>query len=37
MVLPGLGRFVTIRAAQVGEVLRGVALAPDSKDDGDNK
>jgi hypothetical protein len=30
-----LGHFVTIRAAKAGEVLRGVAFAPESKDDGD--
>jgi hypothetical protein len=32
-----LGRFVTIRAAGAGEVLRGVAFAPESKDDSDDK
>lgn len=32
-----LGRFVTIRAAKAGEVLRGVAFAPESKDNGDDK
>jgi len=32
-----LGRFVTIRAARAGEVLRGVAFAPENNDDGDNK
>ena len=32
-----LGHFVTIRAARAGEVLRGVAFAPESKDDGDDK
>lgn len=32
-----LGHFVTIRAAQAGEVLRGVAFAPESNDDGDDK
>jgi hypothetical protein len=33
----GLGRFVTIRTARAGEVLRGVAFAPQSKDDNDDK
>ncbi len=28
-----LGQFVTIRAAQAGEVLRGIAFAPQNKDD----
>lgn len=32
-----LGRFVTIRAAQAGEVLRGVAFAPENNNDGDDK
>ena len=32
-----LGHFVTIRAAQAGEVLRGVAFAPESNDDGDER
>jgi len=32
-----LGRFVTIRAAKAGEVLRGVAFAPESKDDNDKQ
>lgn len=32
-----LGHFLTIRAARAGEVLRGVAFAPDSKDDDDDK
>jgi len=32
----GIGRFVTIRAARAGEVLRGVAFAPEARDgDGD--
>jgi len=32
----GIGRFLTIRAAQAGEVLRGVAFAPQDRDgDGD--
>jgi len=32
----GIGRFVTIRSAQAGEVLRGVAFAPQDRDsDGD--
>jgi len=29
----GIGRFVTIRAARAGEVLRGVALAPEAGED----
>lgn len=29
----GIGRFVTIRAAQAGEVLRGVAFSPQDRDD----
>jgi len=32
-----LGHFVTIRAAGAGEVLRGVAFAPESKDDNDKQ
>jgi hypothetical protein len=31
-----LGRFITIRAARAGEVLRGVAFAPEN-DDSDDK
>jgi hypothetical protein len=32
-----LGRFVTIRSAQAGEVLRGVALAPRDRDEDDDR
>jgi hypothetical protein len=31
-----IGRFVTLRAAQAGEVLRGVAFAP-NEDDADDR
>jgi hypothetical protein len=33
----GIDRFVTIRAAQAGEVLRGVAFAPRDRDDDDDR
>ncbi|MFZ0884686.1 MAG: hypothetical protein WAN14_14905 [Candidatus Acidiferrales bacterium] len=33
----GIGRFVTIRAARSGEVLRGVAFAPQNRDDDDGR
>jgi hypothetical protein len=31
------GVFTTIRSAQAGEVLRGVAFAPKDRDDGDDE
>jgi len=33
----GIGRFITIRSAQAGEVLRGVAFAPRGRDDDDDR
>ena len=33
----GIGRFITVRSAQAGEVLRGVAFAPRGRDDDDDR